>query len=73
MEIISTWLPYAIILTAYSVPQRIFAATLIEADKFKRIDFLPDSSPLSYGRQTLDRLPEGIPCFVGGAVSGFYE
>ncbi|KAB2773590.1 hypothetical protein [Brucella anthropi] len=61
--------PHAIILTAYSIPRPIFAAALIKADKFKRIDFLPDSNPLTYVKQVLDRLPEGVPCF--GKTTGF--
>lgn len=61
--------PHAIILTSYSVPRPIFAAALIKADKFKRIDFMPNSNPLPYVKQVLDRLPDGVPCF--GKTTGF--
>lgn len=66
---ISQFLPHAIILTEFSVPRPIFAAALIRADKFKRIDFSPNSNPISYVRQTLKRLPKGVPCF--GKTIGF--
>ncbi len=61
--------PYAIILTAYTVPSPIFAAAFIGADKLKRIDFKTGSSPVTYVKQVLKQLPEGIPCF--GKTTGF--
>lgn len=61
--------PNAIILTEFSIPRSIFAAALIGADKYKRIDFDPDSQPLTYVEQVLKKLPVGVPCF--GLTSGF--
>lgn len=63
------FIPHAIILTELSVPRPIFAAAMIGADKYKRIDFDPNSRPLSYVEQALKKLPVGVPCF--GLTTGF--
>lgn len=64
-----SFIPHAIILTEFSVPRPIFAAAMIGADNYKRIDFEPNSQPLSYVDQILKKLPVGVPCF--GLTTGF--
>jgi len=69
MKLHSKWTPHAIIKTAYDVPRPIFAAALINAEKFKRIDFATGSNPVSFVTQVIKILPIGIPCF--GKTTGF--
>lgn len=63
------FIPHAIVLTEFSIPRPIFAAAMIGADKYKRIDLDPDSHPLTYVKQILKKLPVGVPCF--GFTTGF--
>jgi hypothetical protein len=68
-----TWLenfrPHAIILAERTVPSPIFVAALIGVEKLLRIDLDATQGPVSYVRQVLDRLPEGVPAF--GKPIGF--
>lgn len=64
-----SFIPHAIILTEFSVPRPIFAAAMIGADKYKKIDFDLNSQPLTYVEQVLKKLPVGVPCF--GFTTGF--
>jgi hypothetical protein len=61
--------PHAIILTERSVPSPIFVAALIGVEKLLRIDLDASQGPVSFVRQVLDRLPEGVPAF--GKTAGF--
>ena len=61
--------PHAIILTERSVPSPIFVAAMIGVEKLLRIDLDATHGPVSYVRQVLDRLPEGVPAF--GKPIGF--
>jgi hypothetical protein len=53
--------PHAIILTERTVPSPIFVAAIIGVEKLLRIDLDPTQGPVSFVRQVLDRLPEGVP------------
>ena len=61
--------PHAIILTERTVPSPIFVAAIIGVEKLLRIDLDLTQRPVSFVRQVLDRLPEGIPAF--GKPIGF--
>ena len=61
--------PHAIILTERSVPSPIFVAAMIGVEKLLRIDLDATQGPVSFVRQVLDRLPEGVPAF--GKPIGF--
>jgi hypothetical protein len=61
--------PHAIILTEKTVPSPIFVAALIGVEKLLRIDLDATQGPVSFVRQVLDRLPEGVPAF--GKPIGF--
>jgi hypothetical protein len=61
--------PHAIILTERSVPSPIFVAAMIGVEKLLRIDLDATQGPVSFVRQVLDRLPEGVPAF--GKPMGF--
>ena len=55
--------PHAIILTERSVPSPIFVAAIIGVEKLLQIDLDATQGPVSFVRQVLDRLPEGVPAF----------
>ena len=55
--------PHAIILTERTVPSPIFVAAIIGVEKLLRIDLDPTQGPVSFVRQALDHLPEGVPAF----------
>jgi hypothetical protein len=61
--------PHTIILTERTVPSPIFVAAMIGVEKLLRIDLDATQGPVSYVRQVLDRLPEGVPAF--GKPIGF--
>ena len=61
--------PHAIILTERTVPSPIFVAAMIGVEKLLRIDLDATQGPVSFVRQVLDRLPEGVPAF--GKPNGF--
>jgi hypothetical protein len=61
--------PHAIILTERTVPSPIFVAAMIGIEKLLRIDVDATQGPVSFVRQVLDRLPEGVPAF--GKAIGF--
>ena len=61
--------PHAIILTEQTVPSPIFVAAMIGVEKLLRIDLDATEGPVSFVRQVLDRLPEGVPGF--GKPIGF--
>jgi hypothetical protein len=61
--------PHAIIVTERSVPSPIFLAAMIGVEKLLRIDLDPAQQPLSFVKQTLDRLPEWVSAF--GKTVGF--
>ena len=61
--------PHAIILTEHTVPSPIFVAAIIGVEKLLRIDLDATQGPVSFVRQVLDRLPEGVPAF--GKAIGF--
>ncbi len=61
--------PHAIILTEQTVPSPIFVAAMIGVEKLLRIDLDATQGPVSFVRQVLDRLPEGVPAF--GKSIGF--
>jgi hypothetical protein len=61
--------PHAIILTEKTVPSPIFVAALIGVEKLLRIDLDVTQGPVSFVRQVLNRLPEGVPAF--GKPTGF--
>ena len=61
--------PHVIILTERTVPSPIFVAAIIGVEKLLRIDLDPTQGPVSFVRQALDRLPEGVPAF--GKPIGF--
>jgi hypothetical protein len=61
--------PHAIILTEWTVPSPIFVAAMIGVEKLLRIDLDATQGPVSFVRQVLDRLPEGVPAF--GKPNGF--
>src|ERR1700730_8585934 len=61
--------PHAIILTERTVPSPIFVAAMIGVEKLLRIDLDATQGPVSFVRQVLDRLPEGVPAF--GKPIGF--
>jgi hypothetical protein len=61
--------PHAIILTERTVPSPIFVAAMIGVEKLLRIDLDATQGPVSFVRQTLDRLPERVPAF--GKPTGF--
>jgi hypothetical protein len=61
--------PHAIILTQRTVPSPIFVAAIIGVEKLLRIDLDATQGPVSFVRQVLDRLPEGVPAF--GKPIGF--
>jgi hypothetical protein len=52
--------PHAIILTERTVPSPIFVAAIIGVEKLLRIDLDLTQRPVSFVRQALDRLPEGV-------------
>jgi hypothetical protein len=64
-----TFCPHAIILTERTVPSPIFVAAMIGVEKLLRIDLDATHGPVSFVRQVLDRLPEGVPAF--GRPVGF--
>jgi hypothetical protein len=51
------------------VPSPIFVAALIGVEKLLRIDLDATQGPVSFVRQVLNRLPEGVPAF--GKPIGF--
>jgi len=69
--------PHAIILTERTVPQPIFVAAVIGVERLLRIDFDPESVPVSYVKQAVSgirqklaefssktgRIPETLPAF----------
>jgi hypothetical protein len=55
--------PHAIILTKRSVRSPIFVAAMIGVEKLLRIDLDVIQGPVSFVRQVLDHLPEGVPAF----------
>jgi hypothetical protein len=59
--------PHAIILTERAVPSPIFVAAIIGVEKLLRINLA--QGPVSFVRQVLDRVPEGVPAF--GKPIGF--
>jgi hypothetical protein len=61
--------PHAIILTERTVPSQIFVAAIIGVEKLLRIDLDATQGPVSFVRQVLDRLPEGVSAF--GKPIGF--
>jgi hypothetical protein len=61
--------PHAIILTERTVPSPIFVAAIIGVEKLLQIDLDATQGPVSFVRQVLDRLPEGVPAF--GKPIGF--
>jgi hypothetical protein len=61
--------PHAIILTERTVPSPIFVAAIIGVEKLLRIDLDLTQRPVSFVRQVLDRLPEGVIAF--GKPIGF--
>jgi hypothetical protein len=61
--------PHAIILTERTVPSPIFVAAMIGVEKLLRIDLELAQGPVSFVKQVLDRLPEGVPAF--GKTAGF--
>ena len=61
--------PHAVILTERTVPSPIFVAAIIGVEKLLRIDLDATQGPVSFVRQVLDRLPEGVPAF--GNTVGF--
>ena len=61
--------PHAIILTEQTVPSPIFVAAMIGVEKLLCIDLDATQGPVSFVRQVLDRLPEGVPAF--GKAIGF--
>jgi hypothetical protein len=61
--------PHAIILTERTVPSPIFVAAIIGVEKLLRIDLDATQGPVSFVKQVLDRLPEGVPAF--GKPIGF--
>jgi hypothetical protein len=60
---------HAIILTERTVPSPIFVAAMIGVEKLLRIDLDATQGPVSFVRQVLERLPEGVPAF--GKPIGF--
>jgi hypothetical protein len=60
---------HAIILTERTVPSPIFVAAMIGVEKLLRIDLDLAQGPVSYVKQVLYRLPEGVPAF--GKTAGF--
>jgi hypothetical protein len=61
--------PHAIILTERTVPSPIFVAAIVGVETLLRIDLDPTQGPVSFVRQTLDRLPQRVPAF--GKPIGF--
>jgi hypothetical protein len=61
--------PHGIILTEKTVPSPIFVAAMIGVEKLLRIDLDATQGPVSFVRQVLDRLPDGVPAF--GKPIGF--
>jgi hypothetical protein len=61
--------PHAIILTERTVPSPIFVAAIIGVEKLLRIDLDATQGPVTFVRQVLYRLPEGVPAF--GKPIGF--
>jgi hypothetical protein len=61
--------PHAIVLTERTVPSPIFVAAIIGIEKLLRIDLDATQGPVSFVRQVLDRIPEGVPAF--GKPMGF--
>jgi hypothetical protein len=61
--------PHAIVLTQRTVPSPIFVAAIIGIEKLLRIDLDATQGRVSFVRQVLDRLPEGVPAF--GKPMGF--
>src|ERR1700730_13011860 len=61
--------PHAIILTERTVPSPIFVAAMIGVEKLLRIDLDAIQGLVSFVRQVLDCLPEGVPAF--GKTAGF--
>ena len=61
--------PHAIILTAQTVPSPIFVAAIISVEKLLCIDLDATQGPVSFVRQVLERLPDGVPAF--GKPIGF--
>jgi hypothetical protein len=61
--------PHAVILTERTVPSPIFVAALIGVEKLLRIDLDATHGPVSFMKEVLDRLPEGVPAF--GKTIGF--
>ena len=52
--------PHAIILAERTVPSPMFVAAIVGVEKLFRIDLDPTQAPVSFVRQALDRLPEGV-------------
>ena len=61
--------PHATILTERTVPSPIFVAAIVGVEKLLRIDLDTTQGPVSFVRQVLDRLPDGVPAF--GKPIGF--
>ncbi|WP_425416501.1 hypothetical protein [Oricola indica] len=61
--------PHAVILTERTIPSPIFAAAFVGVDRLLRIDFDEGSSPVTFVKQVVRQLPEGVPAF--GLVTGF--
>ena len=61
--------PHGIILTEKTVPSPIFVAAMIGVEKLLRIDLDLAQGPVSFVKQVLVRLPEGVPAF--GKPVGF--
>ena len=61
--------PHAIILTERTVPSPIFVAAIIGVEKLLRIDLDATQGPVSFVKQVLDHVPEGVPAF--GKPIGF--
>ena len=59
--------PHGIVLTEKTVPSPIFVAALIGVEKLLRIDLDATQWPVSYVRQVLDRLSEGVPALASGS------
>ena len=51
------------------MPSPIFVAAIVGVEKLLRIDLDATQGPVSFVRQVLDRLPEGVPAF--GKTAGF--
>jgi hypothetical protein len=61
--------PHAIFLTERTVPSPIFVAAMIGVEKLLRIDLDATQGPVSFVRQVLNRLPEGVSAFGKGCCT----